>query len=315
MRERPPASRLGLNRLTYALLGSTAILALLSAIAFRELGLTLSLGDAPIVRGVQAAAALAAWAYFFAVPGRREEWITAEACAGFLLCLMIAAVVTPSQYAAAAFARPPVDRALAAADAMLGVHVPSLVAWARAHAGLTPWLQAAYNSLVPQFLVTVPLLWLRNDRRRLWEYVFNFHLAATVTMLASAIWPVACAFQYYGFESLVSQARFTEHFAGIRAGTMTVVDMNNLEELVSMPSFHVAGALIVTWALRGTWWLVLPAAVINAGLIASTVLTGAHYFVDVIAAAILVAASVCVYRRIVEPWAGIVAPMAGPRPG
>jgi membrane-associated phospholipid phosphatase len=32
------------------------------------------------------------------------------------------------------------------------------------------------------------------------------------------------------------------------------------------------------------------------------VLTGAHYAVDVLAAAVLVAASVLIYARVVEPW-------------
>jgi membrane-associated phospholipid phosphatase len=51
--------------------------------------------------------------------------------------------------------------------------------------------------------------------------------------------------------------------------------------LVSMPSFHVAGAFMVTWALRRhVRWFVL-AAVLNGLLTVSTVATGAHYLVDV----------------------------------
>ena len=65
---------------------------------------------------------------------------------------------------------------------------------------------------------------------------------------------------------------------------MTVVDMTNIEGLVSMPSFHAAGALFVTWALRRTWWLFVPVALLNLWLIASTVLTGAHYAIDIVAA-------------------------------
>jgi membrane-associated phospholipid phosphatase len=301
-RRRPPASRLGLNPLTFALLTSTVALAAVSAVSFRALGLTLHIGDAWVVRGTQAAVALVAWAYYFGSPGRPKEWINAEASAAFLACLLIAAVVTPSQYAAAALARPTVDHALARADALLGIHVPSLVAWARDRPMLAEWLRLAYGSLMLQFTLIIPTLWLRNDRRSIWEYAFNFHTTAKITMLSSAVWPVACAFEYYGFESLVSQARFTEHFTSIRAGTMTVVDMTDMEGLVSMPSFHVAGALIVTWSLRRSPWLVWPLAILNLGLIASTVLTGAHYGVDILAAMVLVLASILVYRRIVEPW-------------
>ena len=37
-------------------------------------------------------------------------------------------------------------------------------------------------------------------------------------------------------------------------GSMTTVPWDNLEGLVSLPSFHTAGAAIVTWAFRQHPW-------------------------------------------------------------
>ena len=67
--------------------------------------------------------------------------------------------------------------------------------------------------------------------------------------------------------------------------------------MISFPSFHVAGALMVTWAFRRRpgWLAVLTA--LNTALVASTVLTGAHYGVDVVATVALFAVSILLWRR------------------
>ena len=65
-----------------------------------------------------------------------------------------------------------------------------------------------------------------------------------------------------------------------------------------MPSFHIAGALMVTWAFRHyPGWLVLLVP-INLMMMAATVMTGAHYFVDVPATFALFALSVAAYRQL-----------------
>ncbi len=65
-----------------------------------------------------------------------------------------------------------------------------------------------------------------------------------------------------------------------------------------MPSFHVIGALMVTWALRAHPLTLAVALVINVLLIAATVLSGAHYAVDVLAAFVVFTLSVWSWRRI-----------------
>ena len=77
---------------------------------------------------------------------------------------------------------------------------------------------------------------------------------------------------------------------------MPVVDPTNIEGLVSCPSFHAAGALMATWALRRSWGWLTILGVMNTGLIAATVLTGSHYVTDVLATVVLCAASLLLYR-------------------
>lgn len=134
------------------------------------------------------------------------------------------------------------------------------------------------------------------DREHLWEYIFHFHVCLTVILIGVALLPAACAFTYFGFDSLLDQTRFIDQFAALRAGTFREVRFDNLEGLITFPSFHVAGGLMVTWAFRHRRAWFAAVAVLNALLILSTVLTGAHYGVDVVAAAALFGGSVVLWR-------------------
>ena len=82
-----------------------------------------------------------------------------------------------------------------------------------------------------------------------------------------------------------------------------MIQFNNLEGLISCPSFHVAGAFMVTWAMRRHRALFISLGVLNSALIASTVLLGAHYAVDVIATVVMWGGSLAVYRGWVA-WQG-----------
>jgi len=153
------------------------------------------------------------------------------------------------------------------------------------------------------------------DRRALWEFVFHFHVCATITLVAFALFPAACAFNYYGFESTIPQAGFIADFAGARSGSVRVLEFGRMEGLVSMPSFHVAGALMVTWAFRRHVWLLVPLVVINSLLVAATFMTGAHYVIDVLGTLAMFAGSLALWRAcghaLLEP-AGTAAPEPAP---
>jgi hypothetical protein len=240
------------------------------------------------------------WLYLFFSPGRsRREWVIAESFAVLLLILYLSLIVGAGQYLVALWRRPLVDGYLASADRLLGVSVPSLVAWTRQHDWLAVALRVAYFTLLPQFILAIigAGVVLR-DRNRLWEFAFHFHFCALVTLLASGLFPAECAFTFYGFESLIDQRRFIHHFESLRAGTFHAIRLNDIEGLISFPSFHVAGALMVTWAFRGRRPWVWPLIALNVGLIAATFMAGAHYFIDVLATVVIFAFSVWAYRHL-----------------
>ena len=241
------------------------------------------------------------WLCLYAVPGHtRRDWMVAEAIVVLIVILTSSLLLGAGQYVVAGWHRPLIDPTLAAADAWLGVSVPALVAWTRPHAWITVALQLAYFTLLPQFvLAIVGLGILQRDRTRLWEFAFHFHVCGVVTLVCSGLFPAACAFTYYGFDSLLDQGRFIDHFTSLRAGTFLLLRLDAIEGLISFPSFHVAGALMVTWAFRGHRAWVVPLMLLNAGLIAATMLLGAHYSVDVLATVVVFTASVGLYRALV----------------
>lgn len=246
-------------------------------------------------------------------PGSPGELVVTQTVFATFLFLTISCIASPAQYLAVAFGRPLIDPWLATADALLGIHVPTLADWTRARPLVAEVLRLAYFSLLPQFVGVILLLGLvYRDANRLWEYCFHFHLCALVTVASLALFPAACAFAYYGFESTLPQARFLAHFNGFRDGTLSVIRFDDLEGLISMPSFHVAGGFMLTWVFRGyriLWLFVL----LNGLMTLSTVLTGAHYGVDIPGTVLLFGVSVLIHRAVTRPSVNRI-PTSRPRP-
>jgi hypothetical protein len=239
--------------------------------------------------------AFAIWAHYAAVPGPARDWIIPQAAMVFMLLQVAGVLTAPTQYAAAALNRPTIDPVLAEADSWLGVSVPALTAWTAGHPWLVAVLHWAYFTLLYQLFLPVVVLTWWDDREALWEFAFHMILSGLVIISVFAFWPAACVFNELGFDSLIDQTRFITHFAALRDGSMTVVPWEDIEGLVSVPSFHMVGAVLVTWACRRTWllWLLLP---INVLLVAATVLLGVHYFVDLVASGLLLTGSLALYR-------------------
>ena len=296
MSARPPLRALGLHRLAFLL--AMLQLALLFA---NFLGFTLLPLSYDWV-GLRSTALIffmlvIAWGAHVWMPGTPREWHRADTLFALMMLATVSYCLGPLQYVAVSLQRPLIDASLAAADTALGIHVPAIVEWASRHTVLSQSLSLAYYTYLPQ--LGLPLLvagmWYR-DRSAVWEFLFNFHVCATITVFCLAIWPVDSVFTFYRFDSLLNQARFIRHFAALRQGTLPAVDPGDLEGLVSFPSLHVAGALAVTWALRRYRYWFAGLAALNTGLIAATVVLGAHYFIDLIAGFVVFAISAVSWR-------------------
>ena len=295
---------LGFHRLCAFFAALQVALLCVTAAALLYTGLRMEWRDLVSLRSAAVVFMWSVWLLHVVMPARRpREWVIAETFLVVALLTTFTNIGSPLQYGIIAFRAPLADAWLASADALLGVNVPALVLWTAARPWLVSVLEAVYGTLLPQFLLP-PLvhgLWYR-DRRALWEYAWHFQVCLIAALVGLAIFPAACAFSYYGFESLLDQTRFTTQFEAVRSGALVVLPLNNMEGMITFPSFHVAGALLVTWSFRRypVWGVGL--GIINVLMIVSTVLTGAHYVVDVIAAFGVFGCSVWLWRRVASAW-------------
>jgi membrane-associated phospholipid phosphatase len=244
------------------------------------------------------------WAYFVWEPGRTErDWILAEflLCLGLLLsCSMIA---SGGQYTLGSLGAPNIEQTLIAIDRWFGLDVSVLAAWTRRHKGIPEALVWAYNTLTPQFLLTVGVLGLlRRDRQCLWQFMVLFHITLCATLAIFAVAAAAPPQDALHFQPVIDQSSVTHDYSAVRAGVLHTIPVG-VSGLIAFPSFHAAGGLVVAWSVRRTPLLRALLWPLNALLVLSTVMSGVHYASDVFASIVLVMTSIGTCRRFrIDAW-------------
>ena len=126
-------------------------------------------------------------------------------------------------------------------------------------------------------------------------------IALLVTVLVSVFTPSLTAFVHVDMPEMAnvpanpSPTPYAQEatMEALRAGTMRSVALNQLEGLISFPSFHTAAALIFIWTLHTVRYVSWAGIPLNLALIVATPTVGAHYFIDVVGG---VVCGVCGYR-------------------
>jgi membrane-associated phospholipid phosphatase len=299
-RQQTTAADLGLNRLGRLFIALNAAVFIVDVLLFSVSHLTITWSALVLNIGLFGAF-LVVWLNFYFVPGRPHERFAAEVILVVGLVILLTNFGSVMQYGAVALGFPFIDPWLAAADRGLGVYVPALASWTSQHQILKQLLVLAYVSFMPQFFFAVAVIAAYRDRERLWELAFHLFVCLIATVAALILFPAVCPPEYYHFQSSIDMTHLIRQIEAFHNGTEKLVQFDQLEGLVSFPSFHVAGALIVTWAFRRRYWLLVPLACVNLIMIASTFLTGVHYFVDALAGVALFGGSVALYRRFGRP--------------
>jgi membrane-associated phospholipid phosphatase len=264
-----------------------------------RLGVSISgwVAESFTLAGVSSIAVL--WVYFWAVPSRRGSLDCRVGETLFLVGLMAtyAVVGLIAQYPALAVGFPYADPWLARADAALGINVAALAHWTGGHPFVRQLLSLSYLTFVSQGWFTVIGLSVLGDRDRVWEYVFSLHVCLVVILICLAVWPSVCPQVYYGFKPTIEMNHAIDQIRGFHDGRLLSVHLWDTDGLVSFPSFHAACAILVTWAWRERRWIAVPLAALNLCVIASTFVTGVHYFIDVLGSVPLCISCVLLYRR------------------
>ena len=292
----------GWQRLSQICLGLQVLLFGTGLALYRATDIQMRWSSSDVAYLALVGALLAAWTALLAVAGnsipRRR---VAEAVAAAILFLTLIQITAPMQYGAIALGRPFVDVWLDRADHWLGIDVAQLTTWTAQFPWLVSTLNVTYNTLAPQLVVPLAVLSLAGDRKALWEYLWHLHVSLIGALICLALWPTVYVFTYRHFDPLVAPTMVESCMTqlwGFHSGQSHVVTMQDMQGLISFPSFHTAAALAVTWALRRqSRWIWVPIAMINVGLVSATVLLGLHYVTDLIGTAALLGASLLMYRR------------------
>lgn len=199
----------------------------------------------------------------------------------FYFGLYVLVLWTIGQYTNAIQLSPfkPIDSILYQVDKALHLDIAYWVMLIQQYPLLKAILELSYASLNYQIIV-IPLLLILFKQYN--HYLKSLFLLSITTLLGFAVyyvWPTV------GPATLLELPIFNEsQFAtGLKFNQIhqfkpiTTIDGG----LIAFPSFHVIWALVFQFATRPFPILFIPLAIINTLLIASCVLLGWHYFIDV----------------------------------
>jgi hypothetical protein len=252
---------------------------------------------------------------------RNMPRLTAAATA-FLQLTLFTILGVMLSYVLAARAGPMWDTQLAAWDAWLQIDWPAIRAALDKSPGAVWVLGLAYNGLVAQMIVVVVALSVLGRFRVLRVTVAAALLSGLATILVSGILPAAGNLfdpsQYSHLWTPVALAQ-APLIAGLRDGSVRVLDLSAMQGIVTFPSYHAALAAIFIFAFRHTGRLAAPGSISAGVTIAATPIGGGHYAIDVIGGLGLAAASLVLAAWLVGSidfgWlASSRSPIMRPRP-
>jgi len=231
---------------------------------------------------------------FFYVRWRPEERLADLAHSAARLLVFFAAMGVLS-YLVATTGIPVADDLLARADRALGFDWLGWFAFVQQRPTLHLVLHLAYMSALPQIAVVTTYLALTGQRRRNSELFWTLTLSLLLIIPLSGLLPAFNASVYYDVPG------FRQHmpdFVALRTGRFDQLDLSRLEGLISFPSFHTTLAVLFPYVARGRSVAALMTALVNGAMIVAIPTEGSHYFVDVLAGAIIAVAAIIATARI-----------------
>jgi PAP2 superfamily len=158
-------------------------------------------------------------------------------------------------------------------------------------------------------LVAVALVAL-NLRVRTIELAFLLTGAAVVCLTVAAAFPARAAmdvladkelFQriYHGLDGFKAGFYHIEQLMELRGDAPVLIKPATLEGLATFPSFHTCLAIIIMWCSRGHWITGSIGKIVAVMILAATPIFGGHYFVDIMAGAVVMTGLILLWRRFI----------------
>ena len=161
-----------------------------------------------------------------------------------------------------------------------------------AHPTLMRILNDAYYSLNWQPVFLIVFFCLSGNPRASWSMMQVFSVAMAMCIAIFPFVPAVGGYVHFGIPAdAVPSVRIPVAWDssvllyGLKNGTITLLGSEALAGIVTMPSFHVAAAIVLGWSAWSSRWLRWPFGVLNFAMIISSVPVGGHYVVDTVAGA------------------------------
>ncbi len=228
-----------------------------------------------------------------------------------LACLRILNHLTMS------IAFPFADQMLENWDVALGLDWMAYFRFIESVPFLKPPLETAYLLFDAACFAGFILLVLCGHFQRARFFCEVFLITATISISIGFLFPALSAPIHYfgmvetlpGFDT-VPGAYHLEHMMALRTAEAPVINLFSVPGLVTFPSFHTAGGILLIICFLRTR-LVWPVAAYSLTMIASAPIYGGHFFIDQIAGALL-AVAVCALVSRRPCYTGLFATQPGP---
>lgn len=218
----------------------------------------------------------------------------ADAAEGAALILASAMTTSCLSILLATTAAPFRDDGLALMDRVLFPFLswPAMARSIGAHPVLVDAMGRVYSTLVWQPFALVVLLAALGRREALWRFMHAWLLALITCVAIFALVPAMTAQVHYGFapgsiHGLAVNAgwRPAAILTDVRGGALRTLASGSMTGLVTFPSFHAAGAILLGWGFwqAGSFWR--AAVLLDMAMLVTVPLIGSHYFVDVLGGA------------------------------
>jgi hypothetical protein len=203
-------------------------------------------------------------------------------------------------YPAARTGRALVDQTLAQVDRFIGFDLNSIVNWTRSHAAFLNLSIFSYGLMQPFVFaaIVIPAIAGRVTRAR--EFLLSVIIAAILAHVFLALFPAMGPWTTYHFSPYWNQALLSREIAALRMPGPFQADLTRESGLIFCPSFHVALAVMSTYALWPLRWTRVPALAITALISMAIVTVGWHYVTDGMAGAITATLSILAGQRLVR---------------
>jgi PAP2 superfamily len=239
----------------------------------------------------------------------QRKWIRRDAILMLPWTLVVALLITQAAPTTATFAFPLRDDLWRSLDVHLGISIPAMMAFVARHRLINSVLTTCYawplHLLVLAAIFIPTLLGKREAAER---FVLANALSFVVALPFMLFLPAVGPWVGWHFEPSTLQHACEATIHALRRGSLSITD--TFGGIVCLPSFHVFWAAISAQALYPFRILRFPAILLAFLIAVSTMTTGWHYGVDVIAGLLMMMlcayfANVVIFGRLHAPFSSV----------